>query len=315
MSGNANDGILGLAYPNLAESGEKPFFYSMWSEGLIPEAIFSFYLNPDTNAESGGELTLGGADPSKYTGSITYISVAVEGYWDISVGSTIVSSSPYAVVDTGTTFIIGPKTEVTALNAALGGTYDALSTMYTIDCQTRSLSSFPNVTFTMNDRVFTLTPLQYLLILGNQSNGYVCFSVFTPDYSADSSGSSIWILGDFFLYRYYSVFDIVNNRVGFATSISYDWIQNIDSSLFPTPSTTTRTTKPTMKTTLSSIAITTTTTTKTKITTMTTTAAIITAQATSETSMQGNATDYRLSLHFCFFILMMMVAARHVDSY
>ncbi|CAF2084121.1 unnamed protein product [Rotaria magnacalcarata] len=80
MTGDINDGILGLAFPSLTSDGEKPFFYNMWSQGLIPQAIFSFYLNPDTNATSGGELIFGGADPSKYTCSITYRSVSIEGY-------------------------------------------------------------------------------------------------------------------------------------------------------------------------------------------------------------------------------------------
>jgi hypothetical protein len=46
MSGDVNDGMLGLAYQSLTEDDEKPLFYNMWSQGLIPEAIFSFYLNP-----------------------------------------------------------------------------------------------------------------------------------------------------------------------------------------------------------------------------------------------------------------------------
>jgi hypothetical protein len=46
MAGDVNDGILGLAYPKLATDGEKPLFYNMWSQGLISEAIFSFYLDP-----------------------------------------------------------------------------------------------------------------------------------------------------------------------------------------------------------------------------------------------------------------------------
>ncbi len=48
MSGfnGTNDGLLGLAYPNLAKGGEAPVFYNMWSQNLIPQAIFSFYLNP-----------------------------------------------------------------------------------------------------------------------------------------------------------------------------------------------------------------------------------------------------------------------------
>ncbi len=42
----AEDGLLGLAYPNYAAGGETPFFYNMWAQNLIPQPIFSFYLNP-----------------------------------------------------------------------------------------------------------------------------------------------------------------------------------------------------------------------------------------------------------------------------
>ncbi|CAF4753256.1 unnamed protein product [Rotaria socialis] len=232
MTGDINDGILGLAFPRLTSDGEKPFFYNMWSQGLIPQAIFSFYLNPDTNATSGGELIFGGADPSKYTGSITYISVSIEGYWEFPMAN--ISSSTYAIADTSTTLIVGPTAQVDPLNGAIGATYDSNSQLYTVDCHTRSLSSFPNITFTIGDIVFILTPLQYLWITGDQSTGYICYSVFSPSDSKDSNGNLFWILGDFFLYRYYSVFDIQNNRVGFATSISYDWMPTVDSSLFPT---------------------------------------------------------------------------------
>jgi hypothetical protein len=48
MSGftEANDGLLGLAYPNYAVGGEAPLFYNMWAQNLIPQPMFSFYFIP-----------------------------------------------------------------------------------------------------------------------------------------------------------------------------------------------------------------------------------------------------------------------------
>jgi hypothetical protein len=42
-------------------------------------------LRSDTSAASGGELIFGGVDSSKYTGSITYIPVAIQGYWEFQM--------------------------------------------------------------------------------------------------------------------------------------------------------------------------------------------------------------------------------------
>lgn len=39
------DGILGLAYPNIASSGATPVFDNMWDQGLISQDLFSVYLS------------------------------------------------------------------------------------------------------------------------------------------------------------------------------------------------------------------------------------------------------------------------------
>lgn len=46
MNQDIDDGILGLAYPQLASDHAKPLFYNIWSQGLVPQPIFSFFLNP-----------------------------------------------------------------------------------------------------------------------------------------------------------------------------------------------------------------------------------------------------------------------------
>jgi hypothetical protein len=151
------------------------------------------------------------------------------------------------------------------------------------------------VTFTIGGTAFTLTPLQYLMINEDQSGDYTCYSVFFPQDQQDANGHDIWILGDYFLYRYYSIFDIANNQVGFATSISYNWTQSIDPSLFPESATT--------KTTQTS-TVTTTTTTKTGTTTIT--------KSTTSKSETGGASVYRLPSYFYLFVLIMMMFTHHI---
>jgi hypothetical protein len=54
----------------------------------------------------------------------------------------------------------------------------------------------------------------------------------TPANFTDSSGQPFWILGDYFMRRFYSIFDMQNSRIGLALSTSYSAVQSVPSTLF-----------------------------------------------------------------------------------
>ncbi|KAF3853204.1 hypothetical protein F7725_013892 [Dissostichus mawsoni] len=99
------DGILGLAYPRL----------------LHPALL------PDTQQSS--VVTFGGIDTNHYSGSISWIPLSRELYWQITVDSVTVNGEVVAcnggcqaIVDTGTSLIVGPQSSISNINSRVGAT-------------------------------------------------------------------------------------------------------------------------------------------------------------------------------------------------
>ncbi|XP_059440646.1 aspartic proteinase-like [Corylus avellana] len=81
-----------------------------------------------------------------------------------------------------------------------------------IDCD--SIFIMPNITLTIGNKPFTLTPEQYILRTGD-GLATVCISGFMA-IDIPSPQGPLWILGDVFMGAYHTVFDFGNLRLGFA---------------------------------------------------------------------------------------------------
>lgn len=217
------DGILGMAYPSISVGGKPerpgagppPVFFSAVAQGLV-DPTFSFYLKRDTTSSDGGEMVLGGADPNHYSGDIFWVPLTHETYYEfdmasMSVGGTNFCDSPpcNAIADTGTSLMAGPTDAIKKINQAIGATILPTGEA-TVDCN--KISSLPPVDIVLNGKTFTLTAEQYVLNVKGE-----CLSGFLG-LAAPPGESLPWILGDVFIGAYYTVFDTVARRVGFATA-------------------------------------------------------------------------------------------------
>lgn len=216
----------------------------MLNQKLVEKPIFSFYINhnQDKNQgkiflidsenfifhltlfisirKSGGELIFGGSDSKYYKGEFTYLPVTRQAYWQIKMdsvkvkGDTVCENGCEAIADTGTSLIAGPAKEIKRINKAIGGT-PLITGQYVLDCD--KLDGLPNVDFVLGGKTFTLDAKDYVLQL-TQFNQTTCVSGFMGFNIPESTGIQ-WILGDVFMRRYYTEFDLGNNRVGFAEAV------------------------------------------------------------------------------------------------
>lgn len=290
------DGILGLAFQSISVNDVVPVWYNMLNQSLITTPIFSFWLS-NGQTKIGGEMILGGMNPSYFTGDISYVPLSSKTYWEFKMDSFKFGKNDYcsggcsAIADTGTSLLAGPLDEVDKIMKQIGAKgilsaecemlleqyedeiieaiVNGLNPQSTceflglcpgtncdtcksviaaidaflpsnsskafihfifsqvcnllpsvngesiVDCDT--LSSLPNITITLNGKDFELTPEQYVLVEGDDTQKICLVGLIGLDLPPQIG--PLWILGDVFIRAYYTIFDFGNSQVGFAKAI------------------------------------------------------------------------------------------------
>lgn len=143
------DGILGLGPVDLTQdtvsgvSSVPTVTDNLLSRGKISSEVVGISYAPTTSTSTtNGELTFGGVDSSKFTGSITFTSITstnpANTFWGIdqsitygSSGTTILSSTA-GIVDTGTTLVLIATDAFNKYTSTTGATPDQATGLLTI---------------------------------------------------------------------------------------------------------------------------------------------------------------------------------------
>mmetsp|Transcript_112353 Transcript_112353/g.194859 ORF Transcript_112353/g.194859 Transcript_112353/m.194859 type:complete len:433 (+) Transcript_112353:117-1415(+) len=206
------DGVLGLALPQLTEAQEFSIMDSMVKAGLLEKSLFSVFFarSEDVSGDDdNSEVLFGAIREERMASPLHWVPVTNPGYWqfemqDLMIGENSLqlcgtASSCKAALDTGTSLLAGPPRLVRELARRLRAAPDCSNS-----------DELPELGFKVGGQVLRLSPKEYL----DRSDGVCMLNLMPLDIPAPHG--PLFILGDPFLRKYYTVYDRERLRVGFA---------------------------------------------------------------------------------------------------
>lgn len=236
------DGIVGLGIQS-HDPKHKTLIETLLDLKLIQNAVFSLFLNnnkfeKDDKRKPKSMLMIGSYDLDKYSDGSevkTYNLINDTGLWSIKLESIsckdteIDTESSYAVLDSRSNKIVGPKSSVKKL-------FDRFEAMYgcgyyysrmVCDCsEIYSIVKFPRITFNIDGDDYVFHDKHYF-----KKTSKTCYLLF------EGADIDYWILGQPFLREYYSIYHIngTNSKVQLVSSASSRFTTDADSNWWIIP--------------------------------------------------------------------------------
>ncbi|EYB84822.1 hypothetical protein Y032_0309g2068 [Ancylostoma ceylanicum] len=206
------DGMLGLAFEEIAVGQVTPPFHRAVQLGLLDQPIFTVFLKQVGREENvyGGTITYGGVDVEHCEQPVIYEPLTLPLWWQfkvkgVSTGRLNVKMDWEAVSDTSTNLIVGPPGLVKVIAMENGAQYSSFYRLYFISCD-----ATPVVKLTIGGNQYTLTAANLLVEIEED----LCIFAFSE--SSNTEYGSQWILGDPFHREYCTIHDIQKKQIGFA---------------------------------------------------------------------------------------------------
>ena len=192
-------GILGLAYSSISVDNLPTWM----DQAPLTDKSFSFYLHTNPDASY---MVIPGWDSENW-GIIDTHPVVEQKYWSLALktiaqGDKVIDASKYkAVIDSGTSLLVGPKALVDPLIAGI-----------TVKQDCSNLNSLPTMSFTIDSQTYTLDPVDYVLSVTQLGKTQCLLGVQSMDFPA---GFNYFIMGDVFMRKYPTYFNLNDNTVSF----------------------------------------------------------------------------------------------------
>eukprot|EP00928_Gymnodinium_smaydae_P068042 TRINITY_DN5109_c0_g1_i1.p1 TRINITY_DN5109_c0_g1~~TRINITY_DN5109_c0_g1_i1.p1 ORF type:complete len:452 (-),score=80.03 TRINITY_DN5109_c0_g1_i1:105-1460(-) len=201
------DGVLGLALEQMAQGPEFSMMETMVRNNALKQPLFSVFLS-DSDIES-SEITFGDIKEEHMAGPMFWQPVSRDsGYWQVEIEDITIDNKAQKLcsrcqvaVDTGTSQLAGPTDVIRELSDRLD---------VKPDCS--NYANLPNLGFVVGKHVMNLKPQDYV-----DKDGSGCQVSLMP-LDVPPPNGPLFIFGDPFLRKYYTIYDREQRRVGFAAA-------------------------------------------------------------------------------------------------
>ncbi|KAI0698019.1 family A1 protease [Cytidiella melzeri] len=226
-------GIVGLGPTDLTQgtiSGSSDtiptVIDSLFAQKTIGAKVVGMFL-PPFSTKASGSIDFGGADSSKHTGKLSYAPVTqtdpAKDYWgvdqSVQYGSSTILKLTAGIVDSGSTMILLATDAFNAYKQATGAIVDDGTGMLKLPKD--QYSTLQPLKFIIGGVEYTLNanaqiwPRSMNTALGGDNDSIY---LVVGDLKSESGDGLDFINGYLFMERFYTVFDVTNSRIGFATT-------------------------------------------------------------------------------------------------
>jgi len=199
------DGIFGLSLPQMSEGPHFNVLDCMIRDKVLKSNMFSVFFGATDSEES--EITFGEFKNERMASELFWAPVSNPGYWQVEMDDIAIKNKRQELckgncqvaVDTGTSLMAGPTEIINSL-------IDKLNVAN--DCS--NFKKLPDLGFIVGDHILNLKPDDYI----DKSEDGCSVALMTLDIPPPKG--PLFIFGDPFLRKFYTVYDREALKVGFA---------------------------------------------------------------------------------------------------